>query len=94
MTEHYLEKIAKLPVELQDILDENFDWTGRPRPGIGNPLSNVVISVLKKNSKAGGKEFMQDMKLMFPDMKEYEVATYYNVFLAGMDFLRDHLVKK
>lgn len=93
MTITYMERIASLPQELQEIAMENWDITGRPQNNVANPSSNAIIAILDKNAVAGGKAFMEDMKLMFPDMPSYESATYYNVYIAGMNKLKDMLLK-
>ncbi len=93
MTVTYIERIASLPRELQEIAMENWDITGRPHNNVPNPSSNAIIAILNKNAVAGGKAFMEDMKLMFPDMPGYESATYYNVYIAGMNKLKDMLLK-
>lgn len=92
MTESYIEQVAKLPVELQEIIADNWDYTGRPHNNVAHPKSNAIIAVLNKNAVAGGEAFMKDIQLMFPEMNRYEAATYYNVYIAGMNKLKDMLV--
>lgn len=91
MTQTYIERVAKMPKELQEIMADSWDITGRPHNDVHNPLSRAVIAVLDKNAVAGGKEFMADMKIMFPEMTDIESATYYNVYIAGMEKIRDML---
>lgn len=89
MEENFVTTISKLPKELQEIMMQNWDISGRPLSF--NSMNNTVISVLKKNEKAGGQSFLNDMKLMFPHIESSECAIYYNVFIEGAKWIDDRL---
>lgn len=87
--EAYWEKLNNLPKELSDIIQDNYDYTGRPNTLQSH--SNVIIGILNKNAKGGGQAFLNDMALVFPEMSREEVAVYYNVFIAGANFIANNL---
>ena len=89
MTISYYEKLAQLPDHLREIALTNWDETGRPLTG--NPLSQAVISVLKLHADDGFKGFQSDMRLLFDDMSDYQIVTYYNVFMAGANYIASRL---
>jgi len=90
--EAYWEKLNNLPKELSDIIQDNYDYTGRPTHIQSH--SNVIIGVLNKNAAAGGQSFLNDMALVFPDMNREDAAVYYNVFISGANYIANNLKNK
>lgn len=88
----YWEQLSKLPESLLDIVTTYWDETGRPK--VMYPKNETIIAILKKNADTGGEAFLEDMKLVFPDMNRHEAAIYYNVFIAGANSIADRLMKK
>lgn len=81
----WMNHVCSLPEPLAKILMDNWDETGRPVTD--NPLSNAIIATIKKNFSTSRDAFIADMKLMFPDMRQYDVAAYYDCFVAGVKAL-------
>ncbi len=92
MAQSYMEEVAKMPKELQEIVMENWDYTGRPLNHVANPKGSAIIAILNKNAISGGKSFLEDMKIVFPKMYVEEAAIYYNVYIEGMNKLKDMLI--
>ncbi len=90
--EAYWKRLDEMPEDLRKIVLANYDYTGRPISQ--RSYSNTIIEVLKKNSSTGGESFINDMKIIFPEMVTDDVAIYYNVFISGAKHLAENLSKK
>lgn len=88
----YWEMLSKLPEPLQNIVTTYWDETGRPK--VMYPKNETIIALLKKNANLGGEAFLEDMKQVFPEVHRNEAAIYYNVFMAGANYIADRLIKK
>lgn len=84
-------KISALSPELQEIYWANWDETGRPVSD--NPVNNVMIAILNKNSDTGYSAFKQDMKLIFDRFSDEELASYYQVYIAGAECIANKMKK-
>jgi nicotinamide mononucleotide adenylyltransferase len=88
----YWAKLDKLPEDLRDLVNANWDYTGRPITD--HPVSNIVIALLNKNMTEGFKGFEKDMNLVFEDKKynSYDLAMFYNIHVAGAKLVSDHIL--
>lgn len=87
----YWERVAALPPELQEIVHDNWDETGRPTSMRSE--SNVIIALLNKNAAEGFPGFKNDMDLIFAEKKisEYELAKYYNIYMGGAQYIAERI---
>lgn len=83
----YFNKIAALPPELQQIVTDNWDYTGRPLSI--QTESNVIVALLNKNASEGFTGFKNDAELIFDNNKlsEYQLSMYYNVYVGGAKYI-------
>lgn len=67
-------------------------FTGQTgRPVSDNPVNNVMIAILNKNSDTGYSAFKQDMKLIFDRFSDEELASYYQVYIAGAECIANKM---
>lgn len=86
-------KIESFSPELQEIYFANWDETGRPK-GV-NTENRAIIAILNKNTEAGYTGFKLDMNTLFEKeaFTEKQLATYYNVYVAGAMHLADRVIE-
>lgn len=86
-------KIESFTPALQEIYWANWDETGRPK--YENTENRAMIAILNKNTEAGYAGFKLDMNTLFDKeaFSERQLATYYNVYVAGARHLSDKLIE-
>jgi hypothetical protein len=86
-------KIDAFSPELKEIYFANWDETGRPKDV--NTENRAIIAILNKNTEAGYVGFKFDMNTLFDKeaFTEKQLATYYNVYVAGARHLADKLIE-
>ncbi len=89
--EKYWQDLNDMPEDLREIVTANYDYTGRPVDM--KSYENVILSLLKKNASIGGESFLEDMKVVFPDVMKEDAAIYYNVFISGAKYIAEKLNK-